>query len=206
MKFECYGASRPQDGGKANEDAFVIGRTGIPFAAICDGAGHAEQAARKVLRLFERFLQETTVAKVLSDDTWTRWINLLDSSIMGQSESTFVGVAAVNNLIVGAYVGDSRAYLLGREMGCDILTADPNKARLGGGEAAALPIRATLKPKDMVLLLSDGAWTPLSLDLVRKIAVTASLTHFSDVPAALLDAAGRSGRADDMTAVALRVL
>jgi len=35
--------------------------------------------------------------------------------------------------------------------------------------------------------------------------VGAALEHFSEVPDAVLDAASRTGRADDMTAVALRL-
>ena len=41
----------------ANEDAFVIIREGIPVAAICDGAGAAEQVAKRVLRLFELWVR-----------------------------------------------------------------------------------------------------------------------------------------------------
>ena len=66
-------------------------------------------------------------------------------------------------------------------------------------------IRLTLGPGDIMLLLSDGAWTPLNLYALQKCVVTAAVKHFSDVPAAILDAAGKTGRADDMTAVAVRL-
>ena len=49
MRFECYGASRPQAGRGFNEDAFIIEREPIPCAALCDGTGNAEQAAKRVL-------------------------------------------------------------------------------------------------------------------------------------------------------------
>jgi len=52
MKVECYAVTRPQDGRTGNEDAFLIIREGIPVAAVCDGAGAAEQVAKQVLRLF----------------------------------------------------------------------------------------------------------------------------------------------------------
>jgi hypothetical protein len=48
LKVECYGATRPQDGGSINEDAFVIGRGPIKFAAPCDGAGKAERVAQRL--------------------------------------------------------------------------------------------------------------------------------------------------------------
>ena len=54
--------------------------------------------------------------------------------------------------------------------------------------------------------MSDGAWTPLNLGLLQKTVMTAALCHFTEIPGAILDAAGRTGRADDMTAVALRLV
>jgi hypothetical protein len=73
------------------------------------------------------------------------------------------------------------------------------------GQAHPFLIRLTLSAGDIVLLLSGGAWTPLYLDLLQKTVVSAALKHFSEVPAAVLDAAGPRGRADDMTAVAVRL-
>jgi hypothetical protein len=35
---ECYGATRTQVGHGANEDAFIIGRDPVPYAAVFDGA------------------------------------------------------------------------------------------------------------------------------------------------------------------------
>lgn len=52
MRVECYAATRPQDGRAANEDAFLIIRERIVAAAVCDGAGAAEQVAKRVSRLF----------------------------------------------------------------------------------------------------------------------------------------------------------
>ena len=79
------------------------------------------------------------------------------------------------------------------------------KFRLGSGRAQGSPIHLELAPRDVLLLLSDGAWTPLSPELIRRAVVGAAMKHFSEVPQAVLDAASRTGRADDMTAVALRL-
>ena len=40
----------------------------------------------------------------------------------------------------------------------------------------------------------------------RQDSFLGAVRHFSEVPAAILDAAGRTGRSDDMSAVALRVV
>ena len=209
MSLECYGATRPQQGRSANEDAFLIAGGATPLVALCDGAGHAEQAARKVLRLFRQLFEEAAPDDILRFPTWTSWMRVLDTSLRGGAESTFVAGAVVENRFVGALAGDSRAYLVDRAGNCRILTDNGSgatkKLRLGSGRAEASPLHLQLQPREVVLLLSDGAWTPLSLELLRRAVVGAALKHFSEVPEAVLDAASRTGRTDDMTAVALRL-
>jgi serine/threonine protein phosphatase PrpC len=143
--------------------------------------------------------------KFIRDDTWAKWVHSLDLFLLDCGESSLIGVAAIGNLVVGAYVGDSRGYLIDSEGGCRLITTAENKFRLGSGLALAAPINVTLKPRDVFLLLSDGAWIPLSLYLIQRAVVNSMIKHFSEVPHAVLDAAGRTGRADDMTAVALRM-
>ena len=204
MPVDCYAATRTQQGRTLNEDAYLIGRGAIPFAALCDGAGNAEQAAKRVLTLFERVFREAPPDEVLSFTTWAKWVKLLDSSLLGGSQSTFLAVALIDSLAVGACAGDSRAYLINREGEGRILTEGASKFRLGSGKAEAFPLREALASGDTLLLLTDGAWTPLSPYLLKK-AVLGVAGHFSDVAMTVLDAAGRTGRADDMTAIAVRV-
>ena len=203
LRAECFGASRPQQGRTANEDAFLIGRE-RPFALLCDGAGNAQQAAKRVLTLFDKLFKETAPQQVSEHDTWAGWVKLLDSSLLGGTQSTFLGVALLDGMAVGACVGDSRAYLVTREGDCRLLTEGASKFRLGSGRAEAFPIRQTMTSGEIILLLSDGAWTPLGPYLLKKAVMTAVARHLSDVPEAILEAAGRTGRADDMTAIALR--
>lgn len=46
---------------------------------------------------------------------------------IGGPESTFIGIATNENVIVGAYVGDSRAYLFDSEGRYHLITATPSK-------------------------------------------------------------------------------
>jgi len=204
--MEAFAATLPQQGRTQNEDAFLIGRGERPFAALCDGAGNAERAAKRVLGLFEKLLNEAAPEQISEAETWARWIKLLDSSLLGGSQSTFVAVAIEGSEVTGACAGDSRAYLVNREGQTKILTDGAAKHRLGSGRAQAFPIRLTLGAGDVLLLLSDGAWTPLSPYLLQKAVASAAARHFSEVPQAVLQAAGRTGRADDMTVVALRIV
>jgi serine/threonine protein phosphatase PrpC len=203
---ECFAASRPQDGRSANEDAFLLApQAGPPWVAICDGAGHAQQAARRALRLFERLIAEADSQAVALFPTWARWAKTLDSALLGGTQSTFLAVAVLDGRVAGVCVGDSRAYLWTRDGELRILTEGASKFRLGSGSVEPFPIHAPLARGDVVLLLTDGAWTPLSLHGLQRLVASAALGGFADLPGRILDAAGRSGRADDMTAVACRL-
>ena len=206
VRPECYAASRPQEGRSTNEDAFLIGHGPIPCVALCDGAGNAQRAAKRVLTLFEKLFQDSKPEQIADERVWGGWIKLLDSALLDGTQSTFVGVALLEGIAIGACAGDSRAYLLDREGACRILTEGASKYRLGSGEATAFPIRQPLGTGDTLLLLSDGAWTPLGPYLLTKAVLGKMGRHFSEVPPAILDAAGRTGRPDDMTVVAVRVV
>lgn len=198
MKVECYSATRTQLGKTSNEDAFLIGRGPIPYAVLCDGAGNAQQSAKKVCSLFQKLISEP--AEIKDSTTWQRWIKILDSSLLGGHQSTFLGVALVGNQLVGASVGDSRLYVFDREGELRILT-DTTK-RLGSGHAAAYVIRHSLKSGEIFLLMSDGAYSPLNPCSLKKAIVGVTSRHFSEMPEAILNA-GKS-REDDATVVALR--
>jgi serine/threonine protein phosphatase PrpC len=204
-RIECYAATKPQQGKTANEDAFLIGHGHTPCAVLCDGAGNAQQAAKRVLTLFDKLLTEATTEQLLDHATWNKWVKLLDSSLLGGNQSTFVALAIVNGIAVGSCSGDSRAYLLNRDGDLRILSDGASKFRLGSGRAEALPIRHPLGSGETLLLLSDGAWTPLGLYPLKKAVQGVVGRHFSEVPQAILEAAGKTGRADDMTAIALRL-
>jgi serine/threonine protein phosphatase PrpC len=202
--MEIYASSRPQDGRTSNEDAFLIGRSPVPHAALCDGSGAAGQVAKRALKTFEIQIGQATVEEIERFPTWANWARLLDSSLLGGAQSTFVAVAILNGRIVGTCAGDSRLYHLPFEGEIQILTEDASKSRLGSGKVDPTPIHRPIKHGDMLLLMSDGAWTPLNLSTLKRLQGRAACMHFSEFPALLLDEAGKHGRADDMTVVAIR--
>ena len=207
-RVECYGATRPQVGRKANEDAFVIEREPVFHAAVFDGAGNAEQAAHRVARFFKTLIKGQP-ARAGETAAWEGWVRLMDSHLLGGTQSTFVGLAVPepkSARVVGAFAGNSRAYLMGEE-GVKIVTYESSPARLGSGRALAKTFSLEIGPYDTLLLMSDGAWVPFgSPYLLRKAAMSAVTRHFSEVPQAILDAAtSPDGPGDDMTVVALRI-
>ena len=135
-RVECCAATRPQQGHSQNEDAFLIGRGDRPFAALCDGAGYAERAAKRVLALFEKLLNEATPDQVTAAETRGLEMDckLLDSSLLGAAQSRlFLVVAFAANEAVGVCVGDSRLYHLNREGQC---AASCPRARPSSGSGA----------------------------------------------------------------------
>lgn len=191
--------TRTQQGRTSNEDTFLIGRGSTPYAVICDGAGNAHQSAKKACSLFEKLISEPR--EIEDSTTWQRWIKILDSSLVGGHQSTFVGAAIVGTQLVGASVGDSRLYLFDREGELQILT-DTTK-RLGSGNAEAFMIHRPLRVGESLFLMSDGAYGPLSRYALKKAIVSATSRLFSEIPEAILNA-GKS-REDDATVVALRL-
>ena len=109
------------------------GREPMPCAVLCDGAGNAQLAPKRVLNLFDKLFKETTRNQVCNPTIWHRWAKLLDSALLGGNQTTFLAVAVLDGGAVGASAGDSRAYYLDRNGECRILTEGANKDRLGCG-------------------------------------------------------------------------
>lgn len=202
---EIVAASRPQDGRGVNEDAQGAGRSPVPHAVLCDGSGAAGQVARRAVRQFLAMAAEATQEEFRSFPTWENWARLLDSSLLGGPQSTFLAVGILGESAVGTCVGDSRLYLFPREGEVRILTEDAAKFRLGSGRIVPHPIHLRVSSGDTLLLMSDGAWTPLNLARMKALRTRFHGRHVSDIPSLVLDEAGKSGRADDMTVVTLRI-
>ncbi len=204
---ECFGQSRPQEGRQhtQNQDAYVIGRSPVPWAALLDGAGNAQTVARRAAGLLERWFQEASLGQILREEAWRGMARRLDSALMGGPQSTLVAVALVGRELLGVAVGDSRAYVVPIEEATRLVTDDGSKQRLGSGEVEPFFFRLHLEPRDVVVLLSDGAWGPLGLNGVDRAVRAAFAKHFSETSSTLLEAASRRGCGDDMTAVTVRL-
>jgi serine/threonine protein phosphatase PrpC len=218
LKTEMYAASRAQTGRCQSEDDFVLHRGKFPMCAVADGAGNAHRAAKKALGMFSKLHAEVecrNAVELLQPETWKKWIKLLDTALLGGCQSTFCAfnVGSVMDssqktidIAIGVSVGDTRLYLLNGTSGeMKNVTEGANKARLGSGEADPIAFSVELRPRDLLLLLSDGAYTPMSIAELQKITISAKVKHLSEVPIAIVGRAAKyGGLADDATAVVLR--
>jgi serine/threonine protein phosphatase PrpC len=205
LRVECFAATKPQRGRTENEDAYLISLGDPAFAVLCDGGGKPERSAKKALTLFQRLCRESTSHSIAEGATWAAWIKTLDSALLEGAPSTFLGVVFLDALAVGACVGDSRAYLVNRDGDSQVLTEKSSKYRLGSCNASPLLIRQPMKRGDALLLMTDGAWTPLTHDSLKLAFTEAVARHFSEVPKAILELASQCGQSDDMTIIAIRV-
>lgn len=206
MKIECCTASLTQEGRKVNEDAWLLLRGEPLCAALCDGAGDARRAAKRTLQTFEKYFKQATQEEIVTFPTWSRWVKLLDSSLLGGDQSTFIAVAVLEGRIVGTCVGDSRLYKVNRDGEISIPSEGAAKFRLGSGRVQPFPLHLPITRGDILLLMSDGAWTPLNLYALKKVVTRSATGHFSELASNILEAAGKAGRIDDMTVLALKVL
>ncbi len=213
MRAEVYAASQSQKG-RQNEDSYLIGRGAFPMCALADGAGHAERAAKRAITLFEKLhadAEQRNPQELLEQKTWKNWVSLMDSALLGGPQSTFCafnvgGLSASKTVATGVCSGDSRFYLLNGSNGNLIhLTESAQKSRLGSGKVQPMTFHVELRSGDLLLLLSDGAWTPMSPDDLRRTVLAAKTKHLSEVPVAIIERAGKhGGLADDATAVVMR--
>ena len=206
MKIDCYAASLAQDGRKINEDALLIMRGQPLCVALCDGAGDARRAAKRALQTFEKFYKTSKPEDIAIFPTWSRWVKALDSSLLGGDQSTFIATSVLDGKIVGCCVGDSRLYKVTRDGEISIPTEKASKFRLGSGRVQPFPIHLPTNKGDIFLLMSDGAWTPLSLYVLKKVLTRSATRHFSELAPSILEEAGKAGRVDDMTVIAIKIL
>ena len=188
MKISVAGQSRASDDGGANQEHYVIIRTGpLQIAAL----------------FLARHVAQLSLGAALRDETWLSMIMQIDLALCGGPETTIVGASMLGDEAIVFGAGDSRAYLVPLHGPTRIVTDDASKARLGSGNARPVVHRVELARRDTLVLTSDGAWTPLGTRGIDRVR-SAVMKDVTEVCEAIVDAAGRRGRMDDQTCVAVR--
>jgi PPM family protein phosphatase len=131
---------------------------------VADGAGGmagGAAAAELVLKLVEAALHESSF-DVLDARSWTELLDRADEIIerdrlAGETTAVVVAISAAGRL-VGAFAGDSEAWIISAD-DIDILTVKAtSRTRLGSGKACAIPFERE-KLDGLLLVGSDGLFT-----------------------------------------------
>lgn len=228
---------------KSNQDAFIAGELApnITFAVVCDGMGGAnagnlasEIAVKTVSEyLYNSFRENMTtydIEKVLKNAIASA--NLLiynkalkDESLRGMG-TTIVACVVLNSTAVFAHVGDSRLYLVNKEL--KQLTKDHSvvQSLIETGEITpddakrhprknvitrALGVEADviadfselqLSDTDTLLLCTDGLTNYVTEDIILETFNQNSITLVGDK---LIELANLNGGGDNITVVTLTV-
>lgn len=228
---------------KSNQDAFIAGELApnITFAVVCDGMGGAnagnlasEIAVKTVSEyLYNSFRENMTtydIEKVLKNAIASA--NLLiynkalkDESLRGMG-TTIVACVVLNSTAVFAHVGDSRLYLVNKEL--KQLTKDHSvvQSLIETGEITpddakrhprknvitrALGVEADviadfselqLSDTDTLLLCTDGLTNYVTEDIILETFNQNSITSVGDK---LIELANLNGGGDNITVVTLTV-
>jgi hypothetical protein len=170
---------------------------------VCDGAGNAEQSARKVIRNFQGLAKQAGAMEYANLQNWKSWTGMLDANLLDGHQCTFAAVAALADRIVGVNVGDGKIFKFSKGGSIVTLSHGSSKKRLGSGDIEPFPIHAPIQRGEIVAVMTDGAWTPLSQPRMANLFRQKPAVHPADLPERFLLEAGKHGRADDMTIVLL---
>ena len=222
-----------------NQDAFVCGKLDdqAAYAIVCDGMGGANggniassMAIRTLMkRTVEGYRKGMTVASVqnvLESAIAVANINVYDEAGMNRElhgmGTTLVMAVALENTVLVAHIGDSRAYVITKEGVIEQITTDhsvvqqmvdkgqitPEEAKthprrnfitraLGVADVVACDFAEFELPSEAVLLLcTDGLSGMVEADRIAEIVTQYPM---AEVPDRLIAAANLAGGSDNIT-------
>jgi tetratricopeptide (TPR) repeat protein len=199
---DVFTATRPGSPRRSSCDAFLVLREPALVVGVADGAGDAPTSARRALAQFQRMLAETQSRGRCSPEVWAGFIPVLDAHGQGEPETTFLAGGIFGCEVIGVWAGDSRAYVVPVQGPIELLTTGTGKARLGSGQARAGTFSRTMHPGDLLLLMTDGAWTPFdNMKTLEALVRGHPATQRPSLAEAIVAAAEKAGHTDDKTVV-----
>jgi PPM family protein phosphatase len=153
------------------------GRTIIVVADGAGGTGNGERAAETVVREVT-----SSYPAIMTAEQWGAKLREIDFRI-GLGESTAVVVELRTDAILGASVGDSRAWIIRDGELIDLTARQIRKPLLGSGEAqpvhfSAGPLLGTL------IVATDGFCNYVKRDLLTRLVAQ---TDFLEIPRRCVD-------------------
>jgi len=111
---------------------------------------------------------------------------------------------ASSSVSLGTNSLQSHSTSLGWDGQANVLTEGTGKQQLGSGAIQPLIKQLGAQDRDLILLMTDGAWTRFSLYQLAQ-TVMRNLVNLPELPNSILKQAAKGGVCDDMTVVAIVV-
>ena len=171
---------------------------------LADGAGGMGGAAQAARFACERAIEMAAHAPA-DARVWAERLSIIDTELAGSvhgGQTTLVVAEAWREMVRGASVGDSRAWLLSlSDEPVELTEEQARKPLLGSGHAKPCGFGALGLEKRRLLMVSDGVYRHAELDTIFEMA---SLRLITVSPYLVLDAvAPRRGEVHDHMALAL---
>jgi hypothetical protein len=162
-------AASPKRG--SDDRARVLERPWGTVVSVADGTGGMASGARAAKAFVDGVERGVDAIDVADADDWVRLIEAIDRDIAAAGhggETTGVVLAIAAGMIVGASVGDSRAWLFTAAASTELTVGQQRKPRVGTGRAVAMPIRAGVE--GAIVVATDGLFDHVPLaDIAQSI-------------------------------------
>lgn len=191
-------------GAESEDRVQVIEHPAGLVIALADGAGGMSGGSRAAeLAVSAAAEHASRMGDLLDLAEWCGLLGRLDLELArdpGAGQCTCVVVAISRNVLCGASVGDSGAWLVARQTYCDLTRRQRAKPLLGSGAARPVPI-PNMPCAGSLIVASDGLWKYASPDSICTVALA---EEFASVPPGMVNLVRLpSGELPDDVAIAL---
>jgi hypothetical protein len=157
---------------RASDDrARVLERPWGAVVCVADGTGGMASGARAAEAFVDGVERGVDAIDVADPGAWVGMLEAIDRDIAAAGhggETTGIALAITAGTIIGASVGDSRAWLFTGAASIELTAGQQRKPRLGTGRAVAVPIRAALD--GALVVATDGLFDHVPIADIARLA------------------------------------
>jgi hypothetical protein len=157
---------------RASDDrALVLERPWGHVVCVADGAGGMASGARAAEAAVDGVARAVDGLDAADSGAWARLLEAIDRDVAAAGhggETTCVALAIVGDAIIGASIGDSRAWLFAGAGSTELTAGQHRTPRLGSGAATAVPFRAAVDGP--LVVATDGLFDHVPLADVARLA------------------------------------
>lgn len=156
-------------GGHAqNEDAFAVrthpGEESCTICFVADGQGGQPgggPAAQLACRVGLAIASAIPPQRLMDRRVWTDLLRKVDDAVRLDANAgftTFIGLCALGNRVVGVSSGDSAALLVSENQACELTRGQCKNPPVGSGSAVPVSFEMAAVAPWRLLAITDGVW------------------------------------------------